>query len=116
MQPKVFLEFFNVKKKTMTCFSPKFGEKPVIGFLKFNLIALRLENPKLGPFLEYPALHFNIANPPKSLTSAFFAFICQFIHNMTHIKYQKYVFGLKSSNLKIGANGAGAYTIPQSVS
>ena len=35
---------------------------------------------------------------------------------MTHTKYQKYVFGLKSSHLKIGANGAGVYTIPQSVS
>ena len=35
---------------------------------------------------------------------------------MTHTKYQKYVFGLKSSHLKIGANGAGAYTIPRSVS
>ena len=46
----------------------------------------------------------------------FFVFICQFIHSMTHTKYQKYVFGLKSSHLKIGANGAGAYTIPRSVS
>ena len=35
---------------------------------------------------------------------------------MTHTKYQKYVFGLKSSHLKIGANGAGAYIIPRSVS
>ena len=35
---------------------------------------------------------------------------------MTHTKYQKYIFGHKSSHLKIGANGAGAYTIPQSVS
>ena len=33
-----------------------------------------------------------------------------------YTKYQKYVFGLKSSHLKIGANGAGAYTIPRSVS
>ena len=40
----------------------------------------------------------------------------RFIHSMTHTKYQKYVFGLKSSHLKIGANGAGAYTIPRSVS
>ena len=31
---------------------------------------------------------------------------------MTHTKYQKYVF----CHLKIGANGAGAYTIPRSVS
>ena len=30
---------------------------------------------------------------------------------MTHTKYQKYVFGLKSSHLKIGGNGAGAYTM-----
>ena len=35
---------------------------------------------------------------------------------MTPTKYQKYVFGLKSGHLKIGANGAGAYTIPRSVS
>ena len=34
---------------------------------------------------------------------------------MTPTKYQKYVFGLKSGHLKIGANGAGAYTIPRSV-
>ena len=68
-------------------------------------------NPKIEP------IHgVSIANPPKSLNSAFFVFICQFIHSMTHTKYQKYVFGLKSSHLKIGANGAGAYTIPQSVS
>ena len=33
---------------------------------------------------------------------------------MTPTKYQKYVFGLKSGHLKIGANGAGAYTIPRS--
>ena len=35
---------------------------------------------------------------------------------MTPTKYQKYVFGLKSGHLKIEANGAGAYTIPRSVS
>ena len=35
---------------------------------------------------------------------------------MTPTKYQKYVFGLKSGHLKIGANGAGAYAIPRSVS
>ena len=34
---------------------------------------------------------------------------------MTHTKYQKYVFGLKSSHLKTGAKGAAAYLIPQSV-
>ena len=37
----------------------------------------------------------------------FFAFKCQFIHSMTHTKYQKYIFGPKSNNLKIGGNGAG---------
>ena len=46
----------------------------------------------------------------------FFAFICQFIHSMTHTKYQKYIFGLRSSHLKIGVNGAGAYSIPRSLS
>ena len=83
--------------------------------LRYFLIFLTAEIPKLGQFLGYPALHIYIANPPKSLNSAFFVFICQFIHSMTHTKYQKYVFGLKSSHLKIGVNGAGAYTIPQSV-
>ena len=69
--------------------------------------------PKLGQFLGYPASHIYIANPPKPSTSAFF---CIHMSIMTHTKYQKYVFGLKSSHLKIGANGAGAYTIPRSVS
>ena len=35
---------------------------------------------------------------------------------MTNTKYQKYIFGLKSSHLKIGVNRAGAYTISRSVS
>ena len=32
---------------------------------------------------------------------------------MTHTEYQKYIFGPKSCHLKIGVNGAAAYTIPQ---
>ena len=35
---------------------------------------------------------------------------------MTHIEYQKYIYGPKSSNLKNGVNWAGAYTIPRGVS
>ena len=35
---------------------------------------------------------------------------------MNHIEYQKYIFWPKSSNLKNGLNGAGAYSIPRSVS
>ena len=35
---------------------------------------------------------------------------------MNHIEYQEYIFGPKRSNLKNRINGAGAYTIPRSVS
>ena len=70
----------------------------------------------MGQFLGYPTLHIYIANPPKPSTSAFFC-----IHKSIYSYYDPYQvpkigFGLKSSHLKIGANGAGAYTIPRSVS
>ena len=85
----------------------------LIKILRYFLIP---KIPKLGQFLGYPANTFTLQIHQSLQLLHFFVFICQFIHIMTHTKYQKYVFGLKSSHLKIGANGAGAYTIPRSVS
>ena len=72
--------------------------------------------PNQGNFLNIQPFPFALQNHRSFQLLHFFAFICQFIQSMTHTKYQKYVFCLKISHLKIGANGAGAYTIPRSVS
>ena len=61
-QSKLFLEFLNFKKPT-TCFSPKFnfGERHIVGFLKFKNFKntfdyLTAENPQIGPILGVSSL------------------------------------------------------------
>ena len=118
-QSKVFLKFLNFKKPT-TCFSPKlnFGEKHVVGFFKFKNFKNTFDcstagNPKIGPIFGVSCLTYLHCNSTKLI---FFAFICKFIHCMTHTKCQKHILWPNSSHLKIGVNGAPAYSIPRSVS